>query len=248
MSTNIYTPRDVYDFVYERDTENLRIALSQGNNSTEWYKCYCGLFAVHTAAAKCRNCLEILLDSGADIEAKTNHQSTPLIIATCNENSECVSLLLERGANIEAVDDCAGTAICAAAAYGTLDCAKLLIDHGANINVLDSRNWTPLDHCGAGEPNQQRLSLFRMLLYKGAIPGTNNCFCKYPSEFQQIVDQRKNQFARFLNTYVCYLPWKRLLKSRVFPRGEVHLTSFYLITNYLYRIKSSRSRYRMGSC
>jgi ankyrin repeat protein len=46
--------------------------------------------------------LRVLLDNGADIEARNEHGETPLFTAVDNHNPEMVKLLLEKGANVSA--------------------------------------------------------------------------------------------------------------------------------------------------
>jgi len=100
-----YTPKHIYELVFRNNIVNLKVALSEGNNSKDGYRCDCGMMAIHTAAARSKDCLSILLESGFDIEGRTAHNSTPLIISCCNKRRDCAELLLQHGAQIESKDE-----------------------------------------------------------------------------------------------------------------------------------------------
>ena len=220
-----YTPKDIYDLVSLGDVNELKIALKQSNESMEWFK-HPNLFsAVHQAACNSSECLEILLDHGADIEAKTMILSTPLIVAACNENFECVKLLLSKGANIEHRDENGKNAL-HHASHGCRLCAIALIDSGANINAIDYNGDTALDICGYScigcDRHSDRPECFQVLLDRGAVMGKTN-LNGYFLCFQTLVHERKAQFTSFIDTYVPFVPWRKLLRSRVFPRGRGYI-------------------------
>ena len=87
------------------------------------------------------------------------------------------------------------------------------------MNACDYRGWTVLDHCViGGETN--KTDCFKTVLEHGGTAGNSTCFGRYPIEYEEILHQRKALFAYFIDTYVPFVPWKRLLRSRVFPRGS----------------------------
>ena len=55
--------------------------------------------------------MKLLLDRGAEIEAKDNYSSTALHLAATGGHAEVVKLLLDRGAAIEAKDRDGRTAL-----------------------------------------------------------------------------------------------------------------------------------------
>ena len=90
-------------------------------------------------------CCRVLLDCGADVDAKDGDSLTPLMFAkTC----EVVILLLSRGANVNAVDERRGwTALHHYASTCTsLDkrCVGELVSAGASVTAEDHRGVTPL--------------------------------------------------------------------------------------------------------
>ena len=107
-----YTPDDVYHFAREGDIVNLRSALSVKSNTTDWkwvedfnISDYNQVVAIHVAAAKGRlDCVEALLDVGADVNIKGNNEDnvvTPLYCAAKNGHISVVALLIEKGADLD---------------------------------------------------------------------------------------------------------------------------------------------------
>ncbi|MFC1552508.1 ankyrin repeat domain-containing protein [Candidatus Latescibacterota bacterium] len=91
--------------------------------------------------------VQLLLDIGADIEAKNNWGRSPL--HEPYGNTETVRLLLDRGADIEATDNSSETPLHRAANFNKTARVQLLLDRGADIEAKDYHGWTPL-HSAAG--------------------------------------------------------------------------------------------------
>ena len=84
----------------------------------------------------------LLLDHGANIEARYFYEATPLMWAAEHGSTEVVRALLERGANVEARDKYGGTALILAACEcatidmpETLESMRLLLKKGAKVNA-----------------------------------------------------------------------------------------------------------------
>ena len=106
-----------------------------------------GLTALHCASIEGhRNISELLLDRGADIEARTPYwDDTPLIRACARGHESIVELLLNRGADVHAVNKKRDDALRHATLYGCDGVVKLLLDYGANANACTVKNnWIPL--------------------------------------------------------------------------------------------------------
>jgi ankyrin repeat protein len=86
----------------------------------------------------------ILLDAGADIEAKDIDEWTPLYVAAWNGAKEAATLLLDWGASQNIRSSSGWTPLHAAAGWNRYQVAQLLLDRGANIEAKDSDHWTPL--------------------------------------------------------------------------------------------------------
>jgi ankyrin repeat domain-containing protein 17 len=76
---------------------------------------------------------EMLIDSNAGIDLKTDNNDTALIAASSKGYLEIVSLLLAQKAVVDTVDDDGNTALLLAAWGGYLDVVKALVKEGANF-------------------------------------------------------------------------------------------------------------------
>ena len=91
--------------------------------------------------------VELLLTTGADVNARDKGGYTPLMIAAGTENNtEVLQLLLDSGAELDAVDTSLGwTALIWAAREGNLKNAALLLTAGADPTIADADGNTALD-------------------------------------------------------------------------------------------------------
>ncbi|MBQ4875150.1 MAG: ankyrin repeat domain-containing protein, partial [Rickettsiaceae bacterium H1] len=87
---------------------------------------------------------KLLIDSGANVNAKGRLNRTPLFLAVCNGHTEIVKALIDAGVDVDAQDGFNWTALMYVAREGNSDIAKLLIDSGANVNAKGRLNRTPL--------------------------------------------------------------------------------------------------------
>ncbi|KAL8903534.1 MAG: hypothetical protein Q9207_003868 [Kuettlingeria erythrocarpa] len=94
-----------------------------------------------TDAVEAVNCL---LQAGADKDATTYADWTPLHRAAGNGKVGCVELLLSSGANIEAKTTTGSTPLHIAACNGQPRCSELLLSSGANIEAETDSKETPL--------------------------------------------------------------------------------------------------------
>ena len=72
--------------------------------------------------------IEILLDSGADLEAKDELEMTPFLMAVSQGTVEAAKLLLERGANLTATDSSLNSALHLAIIHRRPEMVKLLLE------------------------------------------------------------------------------------------------------------------------
>jgi ankyrin repeat protein len=85
--------------------------------------------------------VHILLDAGADVEAKGGKYDTALQAASAGGHREIVYMLLDAGANVNAKGGKYDTALQAASAQGHRDIVDILLDAGANVNACDGTYW-----------------------------------------------------------------------------------------------------------
>lgn len=102
-------------------------------------------FALHTALTEGSPArVEILLDRGADIEARNAEGATPLITASRLGNLALVSLLLEQGAQLDATDRNGNTALHEASFHSHTPCVDALLAAGAGTSARNRLGFTPL--------------------------------------------------------------------------------------------------------
>jgi ankyrin repeat protein len=88
--------------------------------------------------------VRLLLEFGADINASSTRQVTPLYIAAENGLEAVVELLLRRGARVDMTKYARETPLHAAISANSIKAVSLLIEHGANVNATDSSQESAL--------------------------------------------------------------------------------------------------------
>ena len=102
--------------------------------------------------------VRLLLDRGADTEAKGFSNLTPLHRAASNGHEAAIVLLLDRGADTEAVDSVGQTPLHMAVWNGHEAAIKLLLDRGADTEAKDFFNPTLL-HRAASNGHEAAIGL-----------------------------------------------------------------------------------------
>ena len=105
-----------------------------------------------------------LLSHGADINATTDNNSTPLHIAAGNGNDEVLSLLITKNANINSVNDNGQTPLILAAKKGQAQTVMTLLIAGADYTLQDHAQKTALSYAREGHYQ----SIIDMLTKSGA--------------------------------------------------------------------------------
>ena len=100
---------------------------------------------VHALCYGQRDNAKLLIEKGADVNAKDKDGWTPLMFALRYEQPSNAKLLIEKGANVNAKDKDGWTSLMHALYAGQPDNAKLLIEKGADVNAKNKDpGWTPL--------------------------------------------------------------------------------------------------------
>ena len=81
------------------------------------------------------NMIKLLIERGADVNAKSKDGNTALITATSYGRIENVKLLIDKGADINAKSKNGGTALIWAAKMGRTEIIKLLLEKGADVSA-----------------------------------------------------------------------------------------------------------------
>jgi len=89
-------------------------------------------------------CVEVLIERGADINLQDFGGETPLHWASLNGHKIPLELLLAKGANINAKADNGFTPLHSATINSHLECVSLLLGKDADINAKDKSGKTPM--------------------------------------------------------------------------------------------------------
>ncbi|KAK4695704.1 hypothetical protein P7C71_g2097, partial [Lecanoromycetidae sp. Uapishka_2] len=91
--------------------------------------------------------VRLLLDKGADIEARSPSNGTSLICAAERQHEAIVDILLQHGANVNAEDDFGWKPLHRALVHrGGERVAQMLLTHGADVDARCAYQRTPLHH------------------------------------------------------------------------------------------------------
>jgi excisionase family DNA binding protein len=108
--------------------------------------------------------LRSLIDAGADLNARSSDEWTPLMLATIKGHIEMVEALLKNGADSNARNRKGWTALMFAVSMSDADTTRILLTRGANINARDKEGKTALMQA-ANENNRESV---KVLLEEGA--------------------------------------------------------------------------------
>jgi ankyrin repeat protein len=92
--------------------------------------------------------ITILIDAGADLNAKDYRNETPLLQYTIRAgqvyDNSIPKILIEAGANLDMQNERGDTSLHLAIKRGNRKLSKMLIESGANLDVQNNSNYTPL--------------------------------------------------------------------------------------------------------
>ena len=88
--------------------------------------------------------MKILLENGADVNAKDSELDSPLFYAIDTGNIEMIKLLLEYDIDIDVVDSDGDSALHVAVDEKNAEIVEILLQKGANVNFRDDDFCTPL--------------------------------------------------------------------------------------------------------
>ncbi|KAK4174654.1 putative ankyrin repeat protein [Triangularia setosa] len=112
--------------------------------------------------------MRLLLDNGANANAKATWEGSPLHVAALHGREAAIRVLLEKGAVINSQNDNGQTPLSIACRAGYASIARLLVGSGADVNHRDRGGVTPLAYT-ARRPGDNH-ELVEFLLKNGADP------------------------------------------------------------------------------
>ena len=112
-------------------------------------------------------CVEVLLEHGADVDSKHESGLTALEAAVLRDNLQIVILLSGKGTNIEIKN----MALIRAARHRRTESVQLLLELGADVDSKDDSGLTALDEAALNHSNTE---VFRLLLKSNAAIRTKN--------------------------------------------------------------------------
>ncbi|EHK40269.1 hypothetical protein TRIATDRAFT_322726 [Trichoderma atroviride IMI 206040] len=158
---------------------------------------------------KSTQCLNFLLDSGADIEMQGGDDGTALTstLRSRDINLDRFELLLERNANVNALGGEFYTPLQTACAYmmfhGTQHYVKSLLERGADTNIRGGEYGTALQavcsdgsRLGKGNRTEMAISVIQLLINQGA--DVNLGGGKYGSAFNAVASWKSSRAIQFM--------------------------------------------------
>ena len=136
--------RHYWNAVLDCNIPLLRLLLAAGI-SVEVTKGSSRKTALHIAAehSNLLQVVELLIDSGADVDVGSRCGWTALCTASWNGNNEICSFLIESGSDVCALAE-GKTALMHAASLGRLETCRCLITKGAELNTRSAEGYTAL--------------------------------------------------------------------------------------------------------
>jgi ankyrin repeat protein len=143
------SPKDIWEAAEQGDSEAVKEYLAIGTNVNVKDEAYGGM-PLHFAAFRGRKeVAELLINEGADVNAKNQADATPLDKAIEKNWDETVSLLRKHGGKTSEelkppTTKIPDISIHGAAEVGNIEAVKQHLVAGANVNTKDKWGWTPL--------------------------------------------------------------------------------------------------------
>ena len=138
------------------------------------------------------NCLQYLLDEGANVNAQCAEALTALMFAAEQGKTKCVELLLQGGADVKETDERGMTALMYAAKGGHAACLNLLLQAGADLTDSGDKNYTALEFAVEGNS----LECVNLLLEAGADVNSDSLV------LHLVVDRNTTESFKMLEMFV----------------------------------------------
>ncbi|XP_078273554.1 cortactin-binding protein 2 isoform X3 [Rhinoraja longicauda] len=114
------------------------------------------------------DCLTLLLNSGAQVDAVGKNLFTPLCAAAAEGHAGCTEMLVACGANINYAAEADQTPLYLSSINGHDECTLILLEAGVDYNTMTINGWTPF-HAAV---NSGHIDCLRLLMYPRVSGGT----------------------------------------------------------------------------
>lgn len=183
--------------------------------------------------------VELLLDSGADINLLNRYHDTSLNAAAIKGDLDVFNYLILKGASFKNSDRQEKKILHNAASGGNLDIVKYLIKQGLSVDTIDGNNSTPLMHSAA----HGKLDVTRFLLAEGADVNHVDSFSS--SVLSKAIIKKKNTDKELL--VLLLENGADVDKMLNYYQGEAKMTAVQFAKKYLnkelYRLIKSKSSF-----
>ncbi|XP_041867898.1 histone-lysine N-methyltransferase EHMT2 isoform X2 [Melanotaenia boesemani] len=167
-----FHPRQLYPAAKQGEVQRVLLMLMEGIDPTYQPDSQNRRSALHAAAQ--RGLLEVcymLVQAGAQVDAKDKDLRTPLLEAIINNHIEVARYLIQNSACVYHVEEDGYTGLHHAAKLGNLEIVNMLLETGqVDVNAQDSGGWTPI--IWAAE--HKHVEVIKSLLNRGADVSIND--------------------------------------------------------------------------
>ncbi len=112
---------------------------------------------------------KLLIEAGADVNAKDNKQDSPYLYAGAEGKLEILKLTITSGANLKSTNRYGGTALTPAAHHGHVEVVRYLVTTDVDIDQVNNLGWTALlEAVILGNGNETYQEIIKILLDAGA--------------------------------------------------------------------------------
>ncbi len=124
------------------------------------------LIATHNNAIQAAN---LLINAGADVNAKDNLQDSPYLYAGAEGKLEILKMTIAAGADLKSTNRYGGTALTPAAHHGHVDVVRYLVTTKIDLDQINNLGWTALlEAVILGDGGVSHQEIVKLLLDAGA--------------------------------------------------------------------------------
>ncbi len=172
----------IHELAEQGDVQGLQQLLESDPNLINANGCF-GMKPLHYAArGGSVDCIQLLINKGAKVNAKCVYQTTAIFETT---TAEIAKILIENGATLNLVSERGRTPLDMAVQSLQVDVVRYLVNHGADVNYWEKldffRTMTQWALVEIGNKDQGKIKAYQVLeilLKAGANPNLKNLFDK----------------------------------------------------------------------